>query len=257
MKHLSNSELRLLYLRRGFLAEFIQTTALQAKGHLGDSWERTLTRIRAVREEIKAIVEDPQFDVLVSLPTTSVSRSHYSPGGSMVNAIATAKELSAYIDGILSLYLNPKAEELKREPNASPKIFIGYGHSAVVRHKVKDFIRERCGCEPLVLEELPSSGMTVIEKLEKFGRLADYAVFILTGDDAVEGEQGSRARQNVIQELGWFQGVLGRKRTAILRQSGVEIASNLNGIVYLGFERDSVESTFVALQKELEEAELL
>ena len=98
--------------------------------------------------------------------------------------------------------------------------------------------------------------MTVIEKLEKYGRMADYAVLILTGDDRTENGE-SRARQNVIQELGWFQGVLGRNRTAILQQSGVAVASNLSGIVYLEFHDDSVESAFDALRREFETAGLI
>jgi hypothetical protein len=85
MKRLSNAELRLLYLRKGFLTEFIQLTALQTKANLGDSWKRTLAKIKAVRDEIKAVVDDPQFDVLVSPPTVSHPDKHtFSPAGTMV-----------------------------------------------------------------------------------------------------------------------------------------------------------------------------
>ena len=258
MKHLSNAELRLLYLRQTFLKEFLKIVALQAGANLDDSWERTLSRIKAVRDEIKEVVEDPQFDVLVSLPVVShPSRYSYSAAGTMVNVAATATELSTYIDGVLRLYLTPKSEELKENPKATAQIFIGHGRNEVVRYKVKDFVGQRCGLEPLVLQDLPSRGLTVMEKLEKFGRTADYAVLILTGDDVVEDAQGLRARQNVIQELGWFQGVLGRQRTAILRQEGVEIASNIGGVVYLGFDGDRVESTFDSLRQEFEAAGLL
>ena len=257
MNSLSNAELRILYLRRNFLKEFIPVIGLQTRTNLDDSWEGLLARIKAVREEIKVAVDDPQFDVLVSAPRVSGgSGSGYSAVGTIANVLATARELSAYIDGVLQIYLSPKADELKQDPTAAAKIFIGHGRNEVVRHKVKDFVRERCGFQPLVLQDLPSSGMTLIEKLEKYGRTADYAVLILTGDDVAEGEEELRARQNVLQELGWFQGVLGRRRTAILRQSGVEIASNINGVVYLGFEGDRVESTFEPLRREFEDVGL-
>jgi hypothetical protein len=65
----------------------------------------------------------------------------------------------------------------------------------------------------------------------------------MTSEDRTEAGD-ARARQNVIQELGWFQGVLGRGRTAMLVQRGIEMPSNLGGIVYLDFPGDDVEMTF-------------
>jgi predicted nucleotide-binding protein len=97
----------------------------------------------------------------------------------------------------------------------------------------------------------------VIEKLEKYGRTADYAVMILTGDDIMQGTESRRARQNVIQELGWFQGVLGRNRTAMLVQQGTEIASNIAGVIYLEFISNNVEMIFESLRKEFEEAGII
>lgn len=258
MKHLPNAELRILYLRRQFLTEFIQTTAIQHQANLYDSWERSRDRINAIRDEVKKIVQDPQFDVLVQPATTSHPGAHtYSPAGTMINVLTTARELRSYIDGILGLCLTPKSKQLQQDPKKTAKVFIGHGRNEIVRNKVEDFVRDRCGLQPLVLQDLPSSGLTVIEKLEKYGRTADYAVLILTGDDVMQEEEARRARQNVIQELGWFQGVLGRKRTAILRQQGVEIASNIAGVVYLEFVENNVEMAFDRLRQEFEEAGLL
>ena len=258
MKHLSNAELRVLYLRKLFLQNFIQTTAIQAQSNLGDSWRTSLDRISNVRDEIRDIVDDPQFNVLVANPKISQSGSFgFSASGTMLNVLITAKELFSYIDSLLSLYLTPKTKELEENPRKAAKLFIAHGRNEIVRNKVKDFIRDRCGMQPLVLQELPSSGLTVIEKLEKYGRTADYAVIILTGDDIIANGEERRARQNVIQELGWFQGVLGRKRTAILRQKEVEIASNIAGVIYLEFSGDNVEMVFESLRQEFEEEGIL
>ena len=150
----------------------------------------------------------------------------------MVNILTRAQELIRYLDDILALHLTPKSKELGRDVTTAAKVFIGHGRNQVVRERVEDFIHKGCGPDLIVLEDQPSEGMTVIEKLEKHGRLADYAVLILTGDD-VSAEGLARARQNVIQELGWFQGVLGRKRTAMLVERGVDIPSNVAGVVRL------------------------
>lgn len=272
MKRLSNVDLRVLYLRRHFLQGFIHDMIPEYEHALVRATYSTLDQlidqIDTIREEIKEIVGDPQFDTQVSVitipshinakllvyPSDPASKRDQEEIINRVSRIA--KELLRYIDGVLSIDLTPKTRELQQSRGKGGNIFIGHGRNEIVRHEVKDFIRDRCGLDPLVLQELPSAGMTVIEKLEKYGRIADYAILILTGDDiTAEGE--ARARQNVILELGWFQGVLGRNRTAILLQTGVELFSNISGVVYLEFTGDAVEGVFEGLRKELEEAGLL
>jgi len=257
VKQLSNSDLRTLYLRRNLLQQVVQTISLHVSGNVGDSWQRELKRVQCLYDEIKEILDDPQFERIIPRPGIAHPRPNtYSSLGTLVNAAATAKELVAYLDSVLGLYLAPKARELAESGVARAKVFIGHGRNEVVRQRLKNFIGDRCGLEPIVLQDLPSSGLTVIEKLEKYGRVADFAVLILTGDDLQEhGEV--RARQNVIQELGWFQGVLGRQRTAVLLQSGVAVPSNIGGVVYIEFQAETVESTFENLRAEFEAAGIL
>lgn len=251
MKKLSNSELRTLYIRKIFLDNFIQSTALRMDYIDTSTSENNRNRINRIIDEIKNIIQDPSYGDMVSYPRHS-SRVPYL----IINTLNSAKELQSYIDTILKLHLSAKSQELKEDPHKKPKIFIGHGRNEIVRHKVKNFVRDRLGYETLVLQELASSGLTIIEKLEQYGRLADYAILILTADDITD--QGkARARQNVLQELGWFQGVLGRKSTAILCQSGVEIASNLAGVVYLEFKDNDVEIVFDTLRKEIENSVII
>jgi len=225
---------------------------------LDDNWREYLDRMNAVRNEIREIVEDPHFDTLVSKPKVSrPGQNTFSGTGTVINVMGSARELLTYIDGLLELHVTPKSQELKQDPTRSARVFIGHGRNDIVRSKVKDFIRDRCALEPLVLQDMPSAGLTVIEKLERYGRTADYAILILTGDDIVAETNAKRARQNVIQELGWFQGILGRNRTAILVQDGVEIASNIAGVVVLKFVNDNVEMIFESLRKEFEDAGLM
>jgi predicted nucleotide-binding protein len=256
MKRLSNADLRILYMRRKFLENFLQTVAVQMTSADSQTSEENQRRVNIVRNEIKSIVEDPKFDVLVSVAITGYIGYSPSPVGTQINVVKTARELLTYIDTLLELYLTPKRSELEETPTKTAKVFIGHGKNELVRSKVKDFIRDRCHLDPLVLHELPNVGTTVIEKLEKYGRTADYAVLILTADDITkDGEV--RARQNVIQELGWFQGVLGRQRTAILLQEGVQIGSNISGVIYFQFQENNVEMVFESLRKEFEAANLL
>lgn len=252
MKRLSNADLRDLYLKKRFLERFISEKIPEFMSPYGLAASDSLVRqINDVRKRTEEIVGDPHFDSLVS-----VARKHNVLYHTIDSVSNTAKELLSYINDVLLAYSSPKARELQQTQGQGGNVFITHGHNQIVRYKVKDFLRDRCGLNPIVLQELPSAGMTIIEKLEKHGRTADYAVVILTGDDITEHGE-ARARQNVIQELGWFQGVLGRNRTAMLVQRGVELFSNISGIVYLEFEGDAVEGILEDLRKELEEAGLI
>ena len=72
--------------------------------------------------------------------------------------------------------------------------------------------------DPLILDQLPSEGQTIIEKLEKHTSEANFCVVLATPDDVGfraghEDEKAHRARQNVVLELGMMLSKLGRKRS--------------------------------------------
>ena len=62
-----------------------------------------------------------------------------------------------------------------------------------------------------------------------------------------------RARQNVILELGFFMGKLGRDRVCCIRTEDVEIPSDYHGIVYLTY-KQSIKECFHDISKELQNA---
>jgi predicted nucleotide-binding protein len=58
-----------------------------------------------------------------------------------------------------------------------------------------------------------------------------------------------RGRQNVILEMGYFFGKLGRKNMAILYSPGVELPSDINGLTYILYDDEGLWK--VALSKEI------
>jgi len=131
------------------------------------------------------------------------------------------------------------------------QVFISHGHNEIVRYKLEQFVRTRLGLDPLVLQAAPDLGMTIVEKLEHYGSGCSFALIVLTADD-VTAEGGRRARQNVLHELGFFHGKLGRRRVLLLRQHGVELFSNISGLIYKDFDADRVESAFEAIRMAIE-----
>jgi hypothetical protein len=144
----------------------------------------------------------------------------------------------------------------RRKEGVVMKVFISHGHDELVRRKVADFVRYRLGLQAVVLVEETTPGSTIVEKLEAEARDADCALILVTADD-VTREGSVRARQNVIHEIGYFQGLLGRKRVVIVAQEGVEWFSNLAGIDTIQFTGSNVEAKFEDVRRAIGEIQEL
>lgn len=113
------------------------------------------------------------------------------------------------------------------------KIFIVHGHDEGARESVARFL-EHIGFQPIILHEQANRGRTVIEKVEANSDVS-FAVVLLTPDDegcVKGGATEPRARQNVLLELGYFIGRLGRERVCALKRGVVEIPSDFAGVVW-------------------------
>jgi len=119
------------------------------------------------------------------------------------------------------------------------EIFIVHGRDEAAKEAVARVV-ERAGLKPIVLHEQPNNGKTVIEKFEKHGAAAGFAVVIATPDDVggvaavspSELDLRPRARQNVIGEMFWFAGRLGRDKVCALVKGEIEMPSDFAGLVY-------------------------
>jgi predicted nucleotide-binding protein len=116
-------------------------------------------------------------------------------------------------------------------------VFIVHGHDSPAKIEVARVI-DRAGLKAVILHEQPNAGRTIIEKFEAPGGSAGFAVVVLTPDDvggprAAPGEQQElrpRARQNVIGEMFWFAGKLGRGSVCALKKGEIEMPSDFAGV---------------------------
>lgn len=136
----------------------------------------------------------------------------------------------------------PDPEVDPDEPTEIGPIFIVHGRDEAPKHEIARFL-EQLGLEAVILHERTSRGKTLVEKLEHYGRQAGYAVVILSPDDEgrFSDEQADlepRARQNVIFEMGYFIGLLGRERVSAVLQSDLRQPSDINGVVYVEWAGD-------------------
>src|SRR5215470_11991075 len=120
------------------------------------------------------------------------------------------------------------------------RIFLVHGHDELALQETARFL-EKLEQDVIILREQPNRGRTLIEKFEDYAGVG-FAVVLLTPDDrggptaAAHDDQKLRARQNVIFELGYFIGRLGRNRVCALYRPGVEIPSDYSGVLYQEFD---------------------
>lgn len=126
----------------------------------------------------------------------------------------------------------------------SNKVFVVYGRDNEMKATVPAMLRQ-LHLIPVLLEDQPSQSNTIIEKFEHNSDV-DYVIILLSPDDQVSSRNENpnsvkyRARQNVILEMGYFIGKLGRKNCAILFRpdQNFEFPSDIQGLVYIKYDSE-------------------
>ena len=153
---------------------------------------------------------------------------------------------ASHLDGLLARMEQVDLEQDRRIEQAiapvarslpsNNAVFLVHGHDVSAKEATARFL-ERLNLKAVILHEQASEGRTVIEKFEAHADVG-FAVVLLTPDDVgatatAADKLTGRARQNVILELGYFTGKLGRGRVCGLFKPGVEVPSDLHGVLFL------------------------
>lgn len=144
--------------------------------------------------------------------------------------------------GALESIAPKELEKHKESRELSDQIFVVHGHDEAIKEAVARTL-EKLELKPIILHEQPSKGRTIIEKLSDYSDI-DFAVVLLSPDDLAYTKDQSpekaklRARQNVIFELGFFIGRLGRDRVLALYRGveNFEIPSDYQGVLYTPYD---------------------
>jgi CheY-like chemotaxis protein len=155
-------------------------------------------------------------------------------GGAVAKSETTPPALVRHIQRVVSKRRSPAF-----------KAFIVHGHAVRERRALCAWLKKTGQCkDPLVLQDQPSAGLTVIEKFEKYAADIDVAFVLLTPDDIGNSvRRGTpsqlRARQNVVLELGYFCGRLRRAsgRIIILKKGDLELPSDIQGLITIDITR--------------------
>jgi len=146
---------------------------------------------------------------------------------------------------ITSEFIRSRDSERRRVPLARG-VFVAHG-GGEQWHVLKEFIEQECGLPAYAFESGAWESRNVTEALAQYLDRCSFAVCVLTAEDATE--DGRRLpRQNVIHEVGLFQGRYGFDRVLLLVEEGCDFV----GSPSLGtatFPPNAIETAFWRLFK--------
>lgn len=155
----------------------------------------------------------------------------------------------------LANYLREKFSQAKTGIFANGKIFIGHGRSQDWR-ELSEFIQNRLGLKWDEFNREPSAGLSIKERIENMLDHANFAFLIMTAEDE-HSDKTMHARENVIHEIGLFQGRLGFNRAIILLEEGCQEFSNASGIVQIRYPKGHIKATYEEIRRVLEREGIL
>src|ERR1700730_1995931 len=171
------------------------------------------------------------------------------------------KEKIAFLEAVIEEFppIDVQTHNTKIDPTSLNKVFIVHGHNDALKYEIAHSL-QRAGLDVTILHEQPNKGRTVLEKFSEHAAEAGFAVVLLTADDIGRVKEAEstvvwelpRARQNVVFELGFFCGLLGRGRVCAVYETGVELPSDLHGLAYVEYDSAGVWKHAVA--KEIDAA---
>jgi predicted nucleotide-binding protein len=171
----------------------------------------------------------------------------YTPQDLLKKDTVSIKEIKDITDDIIKSCLNNNTIEKNisyKSQNNNTNIFIVHGHDEEMKQTVARFL-EHIGLNPIILQEQPNEGQTIIEKLEKNIDNCNYGIVLYSpcdrgGINEEKAELKPRARQNVVFEHGYLIGKLGRKRVCCLLKGNIEKPEfekpgDNDGIIYISY----------------------
>ena len=211
----------------------------ELKARLQDIYGPTAPITKSFRERAAFVqkngIAPQQFGLEVSHLKGLIDQLEYSAGTCVVNPVST-----------------------RSVPPSGKNVFVIHGHDELNTHRLTLLLQNHFHVNPVVIMSEPGMSRPLIDKYEDNASLCAFALALVTPDDEIASPSGRyhQGRPNVIFELGWFVGRLGKHRVAILLKEGTTIHSDIDGVSRIQF-RDNVEEKYLDIQREFAAAGVL
>jgi len=222
--------------RLEFIPEKIIISETQEKYETGKS-DTVLAAHALDDKDKKTMTEQPEF--IPEKDIESETQQRYETGKSDTVLAAYGlddkdkKTMTEQPEFISEKVIASETQE-KYKPENRGTVFVVHGEDDEGKNAVATYI-EKLGLKVVVLHEQRSAGKTIIEILDRNAAISDYAVVILTSDDSGVSKKNTedttlQTRLNVMLELGYFCGALGKKRVSVLTKAGVYFPGDFLGV---------------------------
>lgn len=211
--------------------------------HYFNNAQAQLTILRSQRPDL--------YGDFAELPTTPEREMAIKDADGKPTKFFAREQLLRLVRDIEQIFEIRSNSELVTPTATTPKrrVFISHGQANDWR-EVQQYIEKDIGLDTRELAQEANQGRTILEKLNATADECDGAVIVMTGDD-LDADGQTRARENVIHEIGFFQGKYGLSRICLMHEEGVNIPSNIHGLVYTPFPKGTVTAAFGLLHREL------
>lgn len=190
-------------------------------------------------------IEDLRVDI--DLGSWELSRTHWAIKDEPIFEILVKKglinpqQLNASLAARAAPSIDPPVVSTAPGVFNTSQVFIVHGHDELAKLEMSEFISD-LGLQPIILHLEPSSGRTIIEKIEHYSNVG-FGIVLYTPCDVGQkvGElSGSyRARQNVVFEHGFLIGKLGRSRVSAVVKGTIETPNDISGVVYVSMDHNN------------------
>jgi len=256
---------------------------LERAGALADYWEAVRTRLDWLCATNEALgKEEPSFlgrslgfgdSMFVNEETAKVLLKN---SGREIESLIKSGELREFREGSRPMFKRDQVYRVRGAntpvPNGSDNqgseggprdsitpssgyVFIGHGRSNTWL-VLRDFLEKRLNLAVDEFNRESTAGMSIKERLEAMLQECCFAFLVLTAED--ERSDGTfHARENVVHEVGLFQGRLGFGRAIILLENGCAKFTNIDGLTYIAFEKNDLRMAFEEIRRVLEREHIL
>jgi predicted nucleotide-binding protein len=204
-----------------------------------DTLEEFLAQLRSDCSYARLWISNPDLHITMSMWRPS----DHTPTD--VEVSSKSRELilrlANHIDNLADKCFVAPPPKQPEPPPPKPKIFIGHGASEQWRD-LKDHLHDQHGYDIVAYETGSRAGHGIRDVIAEMLHTSAFAILVMTGEDTM-ADGTVRARQNVIHEIGLFQGRLGFSKAIVLKEEGTEEFSNIHGVQQIRYSKDNIRET--------------
>jgi hypothetical protein len=153
------------------------------------------------------------------------------------------------IEAIFSILAFVRDFAIRRPRSTRSLVFVGHGRSDDWK-PLDPFLTGQLGLNIEEVNRDPTAGVHTTERLSDMLNKTCFALLVMTAED-VHDDGKTHARENVVHEIGLFQGRLGFRKSIIIKQNGTAEFSNIAGLTYIPYPKGKIEEAFPEIVRTL------